>query len=279
MTTIKRTIGIDLGTTNSCVAVFEDGAARVLENSEGERTTPSIVAFTKEGKILVGGSAKRQAVTNPMNTIHAVKRLIGKKYSDPTVTNGQKLVSYKIVEATNGTGRAWVEVQGEKKSPEAISAIILRNLIESAESKLHAKVEEAVITVPAYFDDDQLKATKDAAQAAGLKKVVILREPTSAAVAYGLNKKNDTTERKIAVYDLGGGTFDVSILEIVEGFFDVKSTSGDTFLGGEDFDMRLLQYLVSEFKQATGVDLSKDPLALQRLKEATEKAKKDLSTV
>jgi molecular chaperone DnaK len=279
MTTIKRTIGIDLGTTNSCVAVFEDGAARVLENSEGERTTPSIVAFTKEGKILVGGSAKRQAVTNPMNTIHAVKRLIGKKYNDPTVTNGQKLVSYKIVEATNGTGRAWVEVQGEKKSPEAISAIILRNLIESAESKLHAKVEEAVITVPAYFDDDQLKATKDAAQAAGLKKVVILREPTSAAVAYGLNKKNDTTERKIAVYDLGGGTFDVSILEIVEGFFDVKSTSGDTFLGGEDFDMRLLQYLVSEFKQATGVDLSKDPLALQRLKEATEKAKKDLSTV
>jgi molecular chaperone DnaK len=279
MTTTKRTIGIDLGTTNSCVAVFEGGVARVLENSEGERTTPSIVAFTKEGKILVGGSAKRQAVTNPTNTIHAVKRLIGKKYNDPTVVNGQKLVSYKIVEATNGTGRAWVEAQGEKRSPEAISAMILRNLIESAENKLHAKVEEAVITVPAYFDDDQLKATKDAAQAAGLKKVVILREPTSAAVAYGLNKKNDSTERKIAVYDLGGGTFDISILEIVEGFFDVKSTSGDTFLGGEDFDMRLLEYLVNDFKQETRVDLSKDPLALQRLKEAVEKAKKDLSTV
>ncbi len=279
MTTTKRTIGIDLGTTNSCVAVFEGGVARVLENSEGERTTPSIVAFTKEGKILVGGSAKRQAVTNPMNTIHAVKRLIGKKYNDPTVVNGQKLVSYKIVEATNATGRAWVEAQGEKRSPEAISAMILRNLIESAENKLHAKVEEAVITVPAYFDDDQLKATKDAAQAAGLKKVVILREPTSAAVAYGLNKKHDSTERKIAVYDLGGGTFDISILEIVEGFFDVKSTSGDTFLGGEDFDMRLLEYLVNDFKQETRVDLSKDPLALQRLKEAVEKAKKDLSTV
>jgi len=170
MTTIKRAIGIDLGTTNSCVAVFEGGTTRVLENSEGERTTPSIVAFTKDKKILIGGSAKRQAVTNPTNTIHAIKRLIGKKYNDPTVTNGQKLVSYKIVEATNGTGRAWIEAQGDKKSPEAISAMILRNLIESAESKLHAKVEEAVITVPAYFDDDQLKATKDAAQAAGLKK-------------------------------------------------------------------------------------------------------------
>jgi molecular chaperone DnaK len=275
---MKRVVGIDLGTTNSCVAVFEAGTAKVLENQEGERTTPSIVAFTNDAKVLVGAPAKRQAVTNPKNTIASVKRLIGRKFNDPVVKSAEGLVSYKIVEATNGTGRAWVEANGEARSPEAISAIILRRLLEAAESKLQAKVDAAVITVPAYFDDDQLKATEHAAQAAGLKKVVLLREPTSAAVAYGLNKST-AGQKKIAVYDLGGGTFDVSILEIVEGFFEVRATSGDTFLGGEDFDMRLLNYVVDEFKKSSGMDLKGDALAMQRLKEAVEKAKKDLSSV
>lgn len=275
---MKRVVGIDLGTTNSCVAVFEAGAAKVLENQEGERTTPSVVAFASDGKVLVGAPARRQAVTNPRNTIYAIKRIIGKKFGDPVVQNGQKLVPYKIVEATNGTGRAWVEANGEARSPEAISATILRKLLESAQEKLQAKIDAAVITVPAYFDDDQLKATEHAAQAAGLKKVVLLREPTSAAVAYGLNKSN-AGQKKIAVYDLGGGTFDVSILEIVEGFFEVRATSGDTFLGGEDFDIRLLNYVVDEFKKSSGIDLRNDPLALQRLKEAVEKAKKDLSSL
>ncbi len=270
---MAKVIGIDLGTTNSCVAVMDGKTPKVIENSEGGRTTPSIVAFTAEGERLVGQPAKRQAVTNPQRTIFAVKRLIGRRFEDPTVKEDQKLVPYKIVKADNGD--AWVEADGKKYSPSQISAFILQKMKETAESYLGEKVEKAVITVPAYFNDAQRQATKDAGKIAGLEVLRIINEPTAAALAYGLDKKEGKT---IAVYDLGGGTFDISILEIGDGVFEVKSTNGDTFLGGEDFDMRLVHYLADEFKKDQGIDLRKDPLALQRLKEAAEKAKIELSS-
>lgn len=272
-------IGIDLGTTNSCVAVMEAGGkVRVIENSEGDRTTPSIVAYTKDDEILVGQSAKRQAVTNPHNTLYAIKRLIGRKFKDDVVQRDIKMVPYKIVGADNGD--AWVEVNGKKIAPPQISAQILLKMKKTAEAYLGHEVKEAVITVPAYFDDSQRQATKDAGRIAGLEVKRIINEPTAAALAYGLDKKGG--DRKIAVYDLGGGTFDISIIEIArvgeEHQFEVLATNGDTFLGGEDFDLRLIDYLASEFKKEQGIDLHNDPLALQRLKEAAEKAKIELSS-
>ncbi|NTG37108.1 molecular chaperone DnaK [Agrobacterium rhizogenes] len=270
---MAKVIGIDLGTTNSCVAVMEGKNTRIIENSEGARTTPSIVAFTSDGERLVGQPARRQAVTNPTNTIFAVKRLIGRRYDDPTVEKDKGLVPYKIVKA--GNGDAWVEAEGKTYSPSQISAFILQKMKETAEANLGEKVSQAVITVPAYFNDAQRQATKDAGKIAGLEVLRIINEPTAAALAYGLEKKK---QAKIAVYDLGGGTFDVSILDIGDGVFEVKATNGDTFLGGEDFDMRLVNYLADEFQREQGIDLRKDKLALQRLKEAAEKAKIELST-
>jgi molecular chaperone DnaK len=270
---MSRTIGIDLGTTNSCVSIMDGNTPKVIENSEGARTTPSIVAFTDKGEKLVGQAAKRQAVTNPKNTIAAVKRLIGRTFSDPKTKELAKKMSYDVVEAKNKD--AWVGIKNEKYAPSQISAMILQKMKETAEDYLGEKVTKAVITVPAYFNDSQRQATKDAGKIAGLDVLRIINEPTAAALAYGLDKSESKT---IAVYDLGGGTFDVSILEIGDGIFEVKSTNGDTFLGGEDFDLKLLQYLCDEFKKTNGVDLMNDPLALQRLKEAAEKAKIELST-
>jgi molecular chaperone DnaK len=268
-----KVIGIDLGTTNSCVAVIEGKTARLIENAEGMRTTPSIVAFAKDGERLVGQPAKRQAVTNPENTIFAIKRLIGRRYDDQTVEKDKALVPYKIVKASNGD--AWVEADGKTYSPSQVSAFILQKMKETAEAHLGEKVDQAVITVPAYFNDAQRQATKDAGKIAGLEVLRIINEPTAAALAYGLDKKQQS---KIAVYDLGGGTFDVSILEIGDGVFEVKSTNGDTFLGGEDFDMRLVSYLADEFQKEQGINLRSDKLALQRLKESAEKAKIELSS-
>jgi molecular chaperone DnaK len=268
-----KVIGIDLGTTNSCVAVMDGKNAKVIENAEGMRTTPSIVAFTDDGERLVGQPAKRQAVTNPERTFFAVKRLIGRRYDDPMVEKDKKLVPYKIVKASNGD--AWVEADGKTYSPSQISAFILQKMKETAEAHLGQKVDQAVITVPAYFNDAQRQATKDAGKIAGLEVLRIINEPTAAALAYGLDKTKTGT---IAVYDLGGGTFDISILEIGDGVFEVKSTNGDTFLGGEDFDMRLVNYLADEFQKEQGINLRNDKLALQRLKEAAEKAKIELSS-
>jgi len=272
-------IGIDLGTTNSCVAVMEsNGKVRVIENTEGNRTTPSIVAYTNEGEILVGQSAKRQAVTNPQNTLFAIKRLIGRRFEDPVVQKDAKMVPYQICKASNGD--AWVDVKGDKKAPPQVSAEVLRKMKETAEAYLGREVKEAVITVPAYFNDSQRQATKDAGRIAGLEVKRIINEPTAAALAYGMDKKRG--DSVIAVYDLGGGTFDISIIEIAEvdgeHQFEVLATNGDTFLGGEDFDMTLIEYLVAEFKKDSGIDLHSDPLALQRLKEAAEKAKIELSS-
>ncbi len=268
-----KVIGIDLGTTNSCVAVMDGKSPKVIENSEGARTTPSIVAFSDDGERLTGQPAKRQAVTNPEKTIFAVKRLIGRRYDDPTVEKDKKLVPYKISKA--GNGDAWVEADGKPYSPSQISAFILQKMKETAEAHLGQPVTQAVITVPAYFNDAQRQATKDAGKIAGLEVLRIINEPTAAALAYGLDKQQHGT---IAVYDLGGGTFDISILEIGDGVFEVKSTNGDTFLGGEDFDMRLVSYLADEFQKEQGIDLRNDKLALQRLKEAAEKAKIELSS-
>ncbi|MCO5146770.1 MAG: molecular chaperone DnaK, partial [Aquamicrobium sp.] len=270
---MAKVIGIDLGTTNSCVAVMDGKDAKVIENAEGARTTPSMVAFTDDGERLVGQPAKRQAVTNPENTLFAIKRLIGRRYDDPVTDKDKGLVPYKIVKGDNGD--AWVEAGGKKQSPSQISAMILQKMKETAEAYLGEKVEKAVITVPAYFNDAQRQATKDAGKIAGLEVLRIINEPTAAALAYGLDKKEGKT---IAVYDLGGGTFDISVLEIGDGVFEVKSTNGDTFLGGEDFDMRLVEYLAGEFKKEQGIDLKTDKLALQRLKEAAEKAKIELSS-
>jgi molecular chaperone DnaK len=274
---MAKLIGIDLGTTNSCVAIMEGGKPKVIENSEGDRTTPSIVAFTKDGEVLVGQSAKRQAVTNPQNTVAAVKRLIGRKFTDEVVKRDMSMVSYKIVKADNGD--AWVEVQGKKMAPPEVSARVLMKMKKTAEDYLGEPVTEAVITVPAYFNDSQRQATKDAGRIAGLNVKRIINEPTAAALAYGLDK--DGGDRKIAVYDLGGGTFDISVIEIAEvdgeRQFEVLSTNGDTFLGGEDFDLRVINYLADEFKKESGIDVRKDPLAMQRLKEASEKAKIELS--
>jgi molecular chaperone DnaK len=268
-----KVIGIDLGTTNSCVAVMDGKTAKVIENAEGMRTTPSIVAFSDDGERLVGQPAKRQAVTNPERTFFAVKRLVGRRYDDPMVEKDKKLVPYKIVKASNGD--AWVEADGKTYSPSQVSAFILQKMKETAEAHLGQKVDQAVITVPAYFNDAQRQATKDAGKIAGLEVLRIINEPTAAALAYGLDKSKSGT---IAVYDLGGGTFDVSILEIGDGVFEVKSTNGDTFLGGEDFDMRLVSYLADEFQKEQGINLRNDKLALQRLKEAAEKAKIELSS-
>jgi molecular chaperone DnaK len=273
-----KIIGIDLGTTNSCVAVMEGGKTRVIENSEGDRTTPSVVAFSEDGEVLVGAAAKRQAVTNPENTLHAVKRLIGRKFDEKVVQRDVKEMPYNIVKANNGD--AWVEVRGKKMAPPEISARVLQKMKKTAEDYLGEEVTEAVITVPAYFNDSQRQATKDAGKIAGLEVKRIINEPTAAALAYGLDKRGG--DRKIAVYDLGGGTFDISIIEIaeVEGEhqFEVLSTNGDTFLGGEDFDRAVIDYLIQEFKKDQGIDLGKDRLALQRLKEAAEKAKIELSS-
>lgn len=275
---MAKIIGIDLGTTNSCVAVMEGGKARVLENSEGDRTTPSVVAFTDDGEALVGQSAKRQAVTNPHHTVFASKRLIGRKFEEDVVQRDVKLMPYKIVKAQNGD--AWVEIDGKQMAPPEISARVLQKMKKTAEEYLGEEVTEAVITVPAYFNDSQRQATKDAGKIAGLNVKRIINEPTAAALAFGLDKKEG--DRKIAVYDLGGGTFDVSIIEIAEvdgeHQFEVLSTNGDTFLGGEDFDLRLIDYLSDQFKKDNGVDLHNDPLALQRLKESAEKAKIELSS-
>jgi len=271
--TMAKVIGIDLGTTNSCVAVMEGGKPKVIENAEGARTTPSIVAFAKDGERLIGQPAKRQAVTNPDNTIFAVKRLIGRRFDDPITKKDTELVPYHIVKGANGD--AWVQAGGEDYSPSQISAFILQKMKETAESYLGETVTQAVITVPAYFNDAQRQATKDAGKIAGLEVLRIINEPTAAALAYGLEKD---TNKTIAVYDLGGGTFDVSVLEIGDGVFEVKSTNGDTFLGGEDFDAKLVEYLADDFKKAEGIDLTKDRLALQRLKEAAEKAKIELSS-
>lgn len=270
---MSKIIGIDLGTTNSCVAVMEGKTARVIENEEGMRTTPSMVAFTEDKEVLVGMPAKRQAVTNPENTLFAVKRLIGRRFDDPIVSKDKDMVSYTIVKGDNGD--AWVETRGEKKAPSQISAEVLKKMKETAERHLGTTVDKAVITVPAYFNDSQRQATKDAGQIAGLEVLRIINEPTAAALAYGMDKGTNQT---IAVYDLGGGTFDVSILEIGDGVFEVKSTNGDTFLGGEDFDLRLIDYMADEFKKENGIDLRGDKLALQRLKEAAEKAKIELSS-
>ena len=275
---MAKMIGIDLGTTNSCVAIMEGGKPKVIENSEGDRTTPSIVAFTKDGEVLVGQSAKRQAVTNPQNTLAAVKRLIGRKYTDDVVKKDIAMVPYKIIKADNGD--AWVDVQGKKMAPPEISARVLMKMKKTAEDYLGETVTEAVITVPAYFNDSQRQATKDAGRIAGLNVKRIINEPTAAALAYGLDKEGK--DRKIAVYDLGGGTFDISVIEIAEvdgeRQFEVLSTNGDTFLGGEDFDQRIINYIADEFKKESGIDVRKDPLAMQRLKEASEKAKIELSS-
>jgi molecular chaperone DnaK len=275
---MAKTIGIDLGTTNSCVAIMEGGKPRVIENSEGDRTTPSIVAFTKDDEVLVGQSAKRQAVTNPQNTLFAVKRLIGRRFEDEVVQRDISMVPYKIIRADNGD--AWVEVQGKKMAPPEISARVLMKMKKTAEDYLGETVTEAVITVPAYFNDSQRQATKDAGRIAGLEVKRIINEPTAAALAYGLDKQGG--DRKIAVYDLGGGTFDVSLIEIAavdgERQFEVLSTNGDTFLGGEDFDQRIINFLADSFQKESGVDVRKDPLAMQRLKEAAEKAKIELSS-
>jgi molecular chaperone DnaK len=275
---MAKVIGIDLGTTNSCVAIMEGGKPRVIENSEGDRTTPSVVAFTKDGEVLVGQPAKRQAVTNPQNTLFAIKRLIGRKFDDEVVQRDIKMVPYKIVKADNGD--AWVEVQGKKMAPPEVSARVLMKMKKTAEDYLGEAVTEAVITVPAYFNDSQRQATKDAGRIAGLEVKRIINEPTAAALAYGLDKQG--SDRKIAVYDLGGGTFDVSIIEIAEvdgeRQFEVLSTNGDTFLGGEDFDLRIINFLAEQFQKESGVDVRQDPLAMQRLKEAAEKAKIELSS-
>ncbi|MEZ5894650.1 MAG: molecular chaperone DnaK [Parvularculaceae bacterium] len=268
-----KVIGIDLGTTNSCVAVMEGKEPKVIENAEGARTTPSVVAFTEDGERLIGQPARRQAVTNPENTFFAIKRLIGRNYADPMVAKDKGMVPYQIVKGDNGD--AWVSSRGEKYAPSQISAFILQKMKETAEAYLGQEVTQAVITVPAYFNDAQRQATKDAGKIAGLEVLRIINEPTAAALAYGLDKKDG---KKIAVYDLGGGTFDVSILEIGDGVFEVLSTNGDTFLGGEDFDLRIVDYLADEFKKDQGIDLRKDKLALQRLKEEAEKAKKELSS-
>src|SRR6476659_5006945 len=273
MSNMGKVIGIDLGTTNSCVAVMEGTQPKVIENAEGARTTPSIVAFTDDGERLVGQPAKRQAVTNPERTFFAIKRLIGRTYDDPMTKKDMGLVPYKIVKA--GNGDAWVDADGTQYSPSQISAFTLQKMKETAEAYLGQTVTQAVITVPAYFNDAQRQATKDAGQIAGLEVLRIINEPTAAALAYGLDKKGSGT---IAVYDLGGGTFDVSVLEIGDGVFEVKSTNGDTFLGGEDFDQRLVNYLADEFKKENGIDLRSDRLALQRLKDAAEKAKIELSS-
>jgi molecular chaperone DnaK len=270
---MAKAIGIDLGTTNSCVAVMEGNKAKVIENAEGGRTTPSMVAFTDDGQILVGQPAKRQSITNPENTISAIKRLIGRRYDDPITQKDKEMVPYHIVRGDNGD--AWVEVRGKKYSPSQISAFILTKMKETAEANLGSTVTQAVITVPAYFNDAQRQATKDAGRIAGLDVMRIINEPTAAALAYGLDKKGSG---KIAVYDLGGGTFDISILEVGDGVFEVKATNGDTFLGGEDFDKRIMDYLADEFRKENGIDLRKDRLALQRLKDAAEKAKIELSS-
>jgi len=270
---MAKAVGIDLGTTNSCVAVMEGSKPRVIENTEGGRTTPSMVVFTDRGEVLVGQTAKRQSITNPENTIFAIKRLIGRRYDDPITQKDKGMVPYKIVAGPNGD--AWVEVKGKAYSPSQISAFILTKMKETAEAFLGQKVEQAVITVPAYFNDAQRQATKDAGRIAGLDVLRIINEPTAAALAYGLDKKG---HGKIAVYDLGGGTFDISILEVGDGVFEVKSTNGDTFLGGEDFDKRIMDYLADEFRKESGIDLRKDRLALQRLKDAAEKAKIELSS-
>jgi molecular chaperone DnaK len=271
---MAKAIGIDLGTTNSCVAVMEGSKARVIENAEGARTTPSMVAFTDDGEVLVGQPAKRQSITNPENTVYAIKRLIGRRYDDPITEKDKAMVPYHIVLGDNGD--AWVEIKGKKYSPSQISAFILTKMKETAEANLGSKVTQAVITVPAYFNDAQRQATKDAGRIAGLEVLRIINEPTAAALAYGLDKKGSG---KIAVYDLGGGTFDISILEIGDGVFEVKATNGDTFLGGEDFDKRIMDYLAEEFRKEQGIDLRRDRLALQRLKDAAEKAKIELSSV
>ncbi|MFT8886808.1 MAG: molecular chaperone DnaK, partial [Acetobacter papayae] len=270
---MSKVIGIDLGTTNSCVAVREGNETKVIENSEGARTTPSMVAFTEGGEMLVGQAAKRQAVTNPANTLYAVKRLIGRRFDDATVQKDKGMVPYSIVKGDNGD--AWVEARGTKYAPSQISAFVLGKMKETAEAYLGEKVTQAVITVPAYFNDAQRQATKDAGKIAGLEVLRIINEPTAAALAYGLEKKSGGT---VAVYDLGGGTFDVSVLEISDGVIEVKSTNGDTFLGGEDFDNRVIAFLADEFKREQGIDLRSDKLALQRLKEAAEKAKIELSS-
>jgi molecular chaperone DnaK len=270
---MSKVIGIDLGTTNSCVAVMEGTTAKVIENAEGMRTTPSMVAFTQNGERLVGQPAKRQAVTNPENTLFAIKRLIGRRYDDPLTQKDKGLVPYKIIPGDNGD--AWTEAHGKKYSPSQVSAFILQKMKETAENYLGEKVTQAVITVPAYFNDSQRQATKDAGKIAGLEVLRIINEPTAAALAYGMEKKGSGV---IAVYDLGGGTFDISVLEIGDGVFEVKSTNGDTFLGGEDFDARIIDYLAEEFRKEQGIDLRKDRLALQRLKEAAEKAKIELSS-
>src|SRR5690349_21624056 len=275
---MAKIIGIDLGTTNSCVAIMEGGKPKVIENSEGARTTPSVVAYTEDGEILVGAPAKRQAVTNAKNTLYAVKRLIGRRFEDPEVQKAIKVSPFKIIKADNGD--AWVEVKGKKIAPQQVSAEVLRKMKKTAEDYLGHPVTEAVITVPAYFNDSQRQATKDAGRIAGLEVKRIINEPTAAALAFGLDKAGKK-DQKIAVYDLGGGTFDISIIEIAdvdgEKQFEVLATNGDTFLGGEDFDQRIIDYIISEFKKDQGVDLSKDVLALQRLKEAAEKAKIELS--
>ncbi len=271
---MPKIIGIDLGTTNSCVAVMEGGEPVVIPNSEGARTTPSVVAFSKSGERLVGQVAKRQAITNPENTVYSIKRLMGRKFEDPETSRTKSLVPYQVVKADNGD--AWVEIGDKKYSPPEISAMILQKLKADAEAYLGEKVTQAVITVPAYFNDSQRQATKDAGQIAGLEVLRIINEPTAASLAYGLDKKKD---EKISVYDLGGGTFDISILELGEGVFEVKSTNGDTHLGGDDFDQRIINWLADEFKKEQGINLRQDRMALQRLKEAAEKAKQELSTV
>src|SRR2546423_1466707 len=272
---MAKVLGIDLGTTNSCMSVMEGGDPVVLENSEGARTTPSVVAFTKNGERLVGQAAKRQAVTNPQNTVFSIKRFMGRKFDE--VHEEEHRVPYKLVKAANGDAHVQVEVAGERKtfSPPEISAMILSKLKADAEAKLGEKITQAVITVPAYFNDSQRNATKDAGKIAGLEVLRIINEPTAASLAYGLDKKKD---EKIAVYDLGGGTFDISVLEIGDGVFEVKATNGDTHLGGEDFDMRLVSYLADEFQKEQGIDLRRDKLPLQRLKESAEKAKIELSS-
>src|SRR6202162_2199554 len=270
---MAKAIGIDLGTTNSCVAVMEGNKARVIENAEGGRTTPSMVAFTDDGQVLVGQPAKRQSITNPENTVYAIKRLIGRRYDDPITAKDKAMVPYHIGPGDNGD--AWVEVRGKKYLPSQISAFILTKMKETAEANLGSAVTQAVITVPAYFNDAPRQATKDAGKIAGLEVLRIINEPTAAALAYGLEKKGQGT---IAVYDLGGGTFDVSILDIGDGVFEVKYTNGDTFLGGEDFDKRIMDFLADEFKRAQGIDLRNDRLALQRLREGAEKAKIELSS-
>src|SRR5271155_4381996 len=272
---MSKVIGIDLGTTNSCVAILEGKDVRVIENAEGARTTPSMVAFSDSGERLVGQAAKRQAVTNPSNTLYAIKRLIGRRYEDPTVAKDKAMVPFAIVRGDNGD--AFVEARGEKYAPSQISAFVLTKMKETAEAYLGEPVTQAVITVPAYFNDSQRQATKDAGKIAGLEVLRIINEPTAAALAYGMDKAGGKA-KTIAVYDLGGGTFDVSILEIGDGVFEVKSTNGDTFLGGEDFDTRLVEYLADEFRKENGIDLRRDKLALQRLKEAAEKAKIELSS-